>query len=300
MVVHKHIKGRYKDLYMFNEKGGVEELGTLPPGVYDVIDIGGMMYSALAYRPTKNPEKYITFTGGVIGEALDRARDFFTPETTEKYKDLGISHKTAIILYGPPGTGKTVTGRIIMDELVEKYKAIGLVFNTRAEFRLIRWAVNEISKLKQPVVIFIDECEHTFKVNELEWLTFLDGSDSVQNCITLGCTNYLDLISSRLQRPSRLEHLIEVVGLEYEVALQYLGTKLPKMPDDLKKAIAFIGTESGATIDEFKNGIKEFYIHGKSDKAEEFKTIIDKYKKARKSDNIQAYINKMGLGLDNE
>lgn len=280
VVVNKFVQGMLRGKYTVEERGSVEIIEKIPAGVYEVSNIGGMMVK-LCYSPVKELEKYISFSGGTVEKVLKKTEKFFSEETKRKHSELGIAHKTGFILHGIPGTGKTVTVNIIMKNLVEKYGALCLVMNSRDSVALIRMALNELETMGKPMVLFVDECESAFEKEENAWLTLLDGAGSLNNFITIGCTNFLEEISSRIRRPSRIEYFIEVECLEQEVAQQYLEGKLAKMPKDLKAAIAYEAVEAKVTMDEYKNAVKEFYINGTSSSIEEFKQTLTIYKRER-------------------
>lgn len=282
LIVEKITRGPSRGSFVIGEKRESIEMDNLEPGVYALNSMStGLMSSCPSYTPIEVSERYLPFSKDTAGSRiLEKAERFFRPETRTKYSELGIGYKTAFLMYGPTGTGKTVTARLIMDSMCKKYGAICLItapFNGSSQHNLAVSGVKAIKHMNKPIVLFVDECDKTLRIESTSWLTFLDGVDSIDNLMVLFCTNRLDSIDSRLLRPSRVEHLIEVSTLEIQVALQYLNDKLPKLDKELKAAMAYIATETdGVTMDSFKHAVKDFYINSNGSK-QAFEEILKSY-----------------------
>lgn len=270
--------GTHKGSFIFESDLGVLKLiEEFPGGVYSLQDIGGPNEIKTLYKPVIQAESYIDLTGGTVKKVLKRASKFFSKEVIQKYEELSMAHKTGFILYGPPGTGKTVTSYIIMKKLSVEYNAICIVLSKNTTPSVWRRAITELIGYKRPIVFFCDECEEILRIQEVHWLTFLDGHESITNFMFIGCTNYINEISSRIKRPSRIEHLIEVKSIEEEVAIEYVRSKVGKLPANTQAALVHYAIDSGATIDAFKNAIKEFYIYSNTSKPELFEDILKSY-----------------------
>lgn len=270
--------GNYQGSYVFEpDTSPIEKVDKLPGGIYKIEDIGGMFSTKIIYEPIKNMEKYIDFSGGTVAKVMNKAKLFFSQHIKDKYEELGIAHKTGILLYGKPGTGKTVTAKVIMNKLVKEYEAICLVINNRANPGLWKEALKELNNCNRPIVFFLDECEDSLSEYESAWLTFLDGHESISNFMFIGCTNYIDRISRRMKRPSRIEHLIEVDCIEEEVANQYVHEKVSKLTKEVKAAMVYFAMEKKATIDAFKNAVKEYYIYSDTSNPDAFGPILQEY-----------------------
>lgn len=280
LVVNQLQKGSARGYYTLEEPDTHVTVKDLPSDVYRVIIHTGLfMPTKLFYAPLVAKETYVEFTTGTVGRVLARAKNFFSQSVKEKYAHLGITHKTAFMLYGKPGTGKTVTAQIIMKEMCRLYNAYALVFDSDTPPQHVVKAVHEIAQFGKPIVVFIDECENTFNKYEDDWLTFLDGHLSASNIMLLCCTNYPKRLSPRMLRPSRIEHHIPVRLMEETVARQYLESKLPSLKKDVMHGVIHYTMEAEATIDVFKNSIKEFYLHTNCDSPEAFKEILEAYMK---------------------
>ena len=128
VVTQKIIEGPYKDALTFEDtRSPVKTLEDgFPAGIYQPHDIGAMFYTKIVYHPVLLKEKYVDLKGGTVGAVMQKLQKFFSDGIKSKYVELGIAHKTGLLLYGPPGTGKTVTSHIIMDAVAKKYGAICL------------------------------------------------------------------------------------------------------------------------------------------------------------------------------
>lgn len=234
----------------------------LPSGIYSIKDMGGMFQRIIAFDPVKSPDNLISFEEGTVKETIDKIREFFTDDVMAAYKEMKISHKLGCILHGPPGTGKTACAQLIMEKLVKDMDAICLVATGR-KLEFIKTVVSFLRKKgnSNPICIFVDECEYALVQEENKYLTFLDGADSFEKVIYLGCTNYLDEIPDRIKlRKSRIKHLIEVNRFPDNVYRQYIKTKLPSISADKVAEIAFKAGEANLTIDELKHVLIDWRI----------------------------------------
>jgi transitional endoplasmic reticulum ATPase len=133
-----------------------------------------------------------------------------------------------ILLYGPPGTGKTLLARAVANatdanfisvegpELLDKY--VGE--SERAVREVFRAA-----ERNAPAVVFFDEIDALTTVRGegddgggsrapervvSQFLTELDGVETLSDVTVIGATNRPDRIDPALLRPGRLERVIEV------------------------------------------------------------------------------------------
>ena len=150
-------------------------------------------------------------------------------------EDMDVQHIRGVILYGPPGTGKTLIARKLSNilnsvppkivngpELLDKYvgeseKHVRELFDdAKSDF--------DLYKNKSPLhVIIIDEIDSLCKkrggqgdgtgvgdkiVNQ--FLSLIDGVNSLNNILIIGMTNRLDLLDKALLRPGRFEVVLEI------------------------------------------------------------------------------------------
>ena len=238
----------------------------LIPGVYKVSDIGNMMTgSLLAFDKLKPNDTLINFKTGIVQEINDIVLNFCKEETISKYKKFEIAHKMGIILHGPAGTGKTSAAYLLMQQLVETKNAICLDFS-KSKLDFIKRTLEKIRNHQDNIIIcFIDEIDNSIDYEETKWLTFLDGNDSFNNCIVLGCTNNLQDIPDRIKkRPSRIKYLFEIKSFPLDVYKQYILNKIPDINNELLCKLAYLAEENGFTLDQLKHLIINYFIDNQS------------------------------------
>src|SRR5688572_16888745 len=124
----KQIKeGDYQNSLLFEPDNlPCKSIDEFPTGIYTIKDVGNMFQTIVLYTPFELKEKYVDLTDGTVGKVMKKLENFFSEPIKQKYEELGIAHKTGLVIYGPPGTGKTVTTFIIMNKIIAKYDAICL------------------------------------------------------------------------------------------------------------------------------------------------------------------------------
>lgn len=114
-----------------------------------------------------------------------------------------FANKNNILIYGAPGNGKTQS----VIDLANSMKDLMIinVINVDA-LRYLKYLPKETKK-----ILIFEEFTETLARNEKRTvLNFLDGIDSVSNCISVMSTNYpKELESNIIDRPSRVRHFVE-------------------------------------------------------------------------------------------
>ena len=201
---------------------------------------------------------------GGLGEQVAILRDaielpYLHPEVFAEHQ---LHPPKGILLYGPPGCGKTLIAKAVANalakrieertgkqtpayflnvkgpELLNKY-----VGETERKIREIFVKAREKANEDVPVVIFFDEMDSLFRMrgsgisSDMEatvvaqFLSEIDGVESLKNVIVIGASNRQDLIDPAVLRPGRLDLKVKVNRPDkqaaYEIFTKYLTTELP-------------------------------------------------------------------------
>ena len=196
------------------------------------------------------------------------------------FREHQLSPPKGILLYGPPGCGKTLIAKAVANslarsieertgcetpayflnvkgpELLNKY-----VGETEHKIREVFKRAREKANEDVPVVIFFDEMDSLFRMrgsgisSDMEatvvaqFLSEIDGVESLKNVIVIGASNRQDLIDPAVLRPGRLDLKVKVNRPDREAAAEifskYLTADLPfhasileKYGDDREKIVA--------------------------------------------------------------
>ena len=143
------------------------------------------------------------------------------------FESRNLKYKTGLLLHGKPGTGKTTLAKIIASE----YNFTFININVSDFDKLNISEITEcINNEYNSCLIFIDEIDVLFKSRDNEiseeatkriskLLSFIDGSNSPNNCIFVATTNYFDRLDSALLRKGRFDLIIELGNLDYKTAI---------------------------------------------------------------------------------
>jgi len=180
---------------------------------------------------------------GGLGDQIEILRD--SVELPYIYPDVFAEHKLSppkgILLYGPPGCGKTLIAKAVANSLAKSIeKRTGkettpYFLNVKGPELLNKYVGETEHKLREvfknarekasedvPVVIFFDEMDSLFRMrgsgisSDMEatvvaqFLSEIDGVESLNNVIVIGASNRQDLIDPAVLRPGRLDLKIKV------------------------------------------------------------------------------------------
>jgi proteasome-associated ATPase len=201
---------------------------------------------------------------GGLDEQVEILRDAI--ELPYNYPDVFREHQLSppkgILLYGPPGCGKTLIAKAVANslarsieertgqetpayflnvkgpELLNKY-----VGETEHKIREVFKRAREKANEDVPVVIFFDEMDSLFRMrgsgisSDMEatvvaqFLSEIDGVESLKNVIVIGASNRQDLIDPAVLRPGRLDLKVKVNRPDRDAAIEiftkYLTNDLP-------------------------------------------------------------------------
>ncbi len=201
---------------------------------------------------------------GGLGDQIGILRD--SVELPYIYPDVFAEHKLSapkgILLYGPPGCGKTLIAKAVANSLAKSIeKRTGkettpYFLNVKGPELLNKYVGETEHKLREvfkkardkasenvPVVIFFDEMDSLFRMrgsgisSDMEatvvaqFLSEIDGVESLNNVIVIGASNRQDLIDPAVLRPGRLDLKIKVnrpdANAAREIFTKYLTADLP-------------------------------------------------------------------------
>jgi proteasome-associated ATPase len=209
---------------------------------------------------------------GGLAEQIGMLRD--SVELPYIYPELFAEHQLSapkgILLYGPPGCGKTLIAKAVANSLARTIeqrtgKATSAYFlNVKGPELLNKYVGETEHKIREvfkkarekasedvPVVIFFDEMDSLFRMrgsgisSDMEatvvaqFLSEIDGVESLKNVIVIGASNRQDLIDPAVLRPGRLDLKIKVhrpdQNAAKEIFSKYLAPGLPFHPLALER-----------------------------------------------------------------
>jgi proteasome-associated ATPase len=201
---------------------------------------------------------------GGLGEQVAILRDaielpYLHPETFAEHK---LHPPKGILLYGPPGCGKTLIAKAVANALAKRIEertgkeTAAYFLNVKGPELLNKYVGETEHKIREvfkrarekasedvPVVIFFDEMDSLFRMrgsgisSDMEatvvaqFLSEIDGVESLKNVIVIGASNRQDLIDPAVLRPGRLDLKVKVNRPDkpaaFEIFTKYLTADLP-------------------------------------------------------------------------
>ncbi|KAI4249908.1 MAG: hypothetical protein LQ352_005492 [Teloschistes flavicans] len=210
-------------------------------------------------------------------------------KSPEKYKRVGITAPTGVLLWGPPGCGKTLLAKAVANESRANFISIKGPELLNKYIGESERAVRQVflrARSSIPCVIFFDELDALVPkrddalsessarvVNTL--LTELDGLSNRQGIYVVAATNRPDIIDPAMLRPGRLETLLFVDLPGKEERVEILRTLSRHLSIDYTDAIADIARNcegfSGADLESLLRRAGYFAIKRNDDiKMEDF------------------------------
>jgi len=201
---------------------------------------------------------------GGLQEQIEILRD--SVELPYTHPDVFAEHQLSppkgILLYGPPGCGKTLIAKAVANSLARSIKArtgretTAYFLNVKGPELLNKYVGETEHKIREvfkkarekaseevPVVIFFDEMDSLFRMrgsgvsSDMEatvvaqFLSEIDGVESLKNVIVIGASNRQDLIDPAVLRPGRLDLKVKVHRPDADAARDIFGKYLlPDLP----------------------------------------------------------------------
>jgi proteasome-associated ATPase len=201
---------------------------------------------------------------GGLGDQIEALRDsvelpYMYPDVFAEYQ---LKPPKGILLYGPPGCGKTLIAKAVANSLAKEIEVrtgketTAYFLNVKGPELLNKYVGETESKLREvfkkarekasqdvPVVVFFDEMDSLFRMrgsgisSDMEatvvaqFLSEIDGVESLENVIVIGASNRQDLIDPAVLRPGRLDLKIKVNRPDEQAAKEIFGKYLtPDLP----------------------------------------------------------------------
>ncbi|MCP5039979.1 MAG: proteasome ATPase, partial [bacterium] len=237
---------------------------------------------------------------GGLGDQIEVLRDsvelpYLHPEIFQKFE---LKPPKGILLYGPPGCGKTMIAKAVANSLARKIEertgesTTAYFLNVKGPELLNKYVGETESKLREvfkkardkaagancPVVIFFDEMDSLFRMrgsgvsSDMEatvvaqFLSEIDGVESLENVIVIGASNRQDLIDPAVLRPGRLDLKVKVNRPDEEAAREIFAKYLTdRLPIDAG-ALETYGSGAEACRNLIADLIKKMYSTGDDNK----------------------------------
>lgn len=211
----------------------VKTVSKLDVGIYKIAYINTPQGGKLEIKIDTDIETIKTHDFPDKKKIDDLFKSFFNKRVYKKIRDLGFYHKVGVLLYGRQGTGKSTIFKNYCQSAIDKHNAIVMYidFNngTVAQCDFVR-KVRAIQK--NPIIIVIEEMDGPLGTHtsvESAFKRYFDGNESIDNCIILATTNYIDKIPDAIKkRPSRFKYCLEIKGITtesevYDILLPMIG-----------------------------------------------------------------------------
>jgi proteasome-associated ATPase len=237
---------------------------------------------------------------GGLGDQIEILRD--SVELPYMHPDVFSEHELrppkGILLYGPPGCGKTLIAKAVANSLARRIEertgktTTAYFLNVKGPELLNKYVGETESKLREvfkkarekasqdiPVVVFFDEMDSLFRMrgsgisSDMEatvvaqFLSEIDGVESLENVIVIGASNRQDLIDPAVLRPGRLDLKVKVSRPDRdsarEIIKKYLTPNLPLHETALAK---FDGDREAACLAMIDEVIENMYSTGDENK----------------------------------
>ncbi len=167
-------------------------------------------------------------------------------QNPESFTRLGVEPPRGVLLYGPPGCGKTLLARAVATESEANFISI------KGPEVLSKWvgesekAIREVFRRARhaaPAIIFFDEIDaiapargtgagdsHVTERVISQFLTEIDGIQSLKDIVVLAATNRPDLLDPAMLRPGRFDRHILVPAPDEKARKQIFKIYTGDMP----------------------------------------------------------------------
>jgi predicted AAA+ superfamily ATPase len=235
----------------YEEKEVISTSRLLQPGLYELKYMYSPHYRVFIEKlEIRNTNQKIKLTN--INYIEDIFKNFIDDEKVNKLRSINIENRFGILLYGEAGTGKSS----IIYDLISRTDTISFTISNKKEEEIKEcWdVICRIRKSQDTKIIVIFDEFDEYMHSEGIIKQIMDGQYSIDNCLFLMSTNYIDNIPATIKdRPSRCKYKIKIEGVYDLDFIKSIIEKLELSDSEIEK---YANELKGKTIDE----IKEFCI----------------------------------------
>lgn len=237
------------------------EAEDVPPDVIERLEVTsddleraftGLSPSAMREVAIEVPDVTWADVGGLESARKELAESIEWPlKYASLYEHMGAEVPRGVLLHGPPGTGKTLLAKALAREAGVNFISI------KGPELLSKWVgesekgVREVfrkARQNAPCIVFFDEIDALMPrrgghfdsgVSERvvgQFLTELDGLESLRGVLVLGATNRADLLDEAMLRPGRFDRMVKLDVPDEKTRRAILDVHVKKLPvaDDVR------------------------------------------------------------------
>jgi len=260
----KHVIYDNKESKLLQIPIGAELRNGLSSGFYQLKKIPTMMGTKvqLIDHEPRIPTSSILVAQEIVD--FNYLDELFSNLSKKLHENLNLNRKVGYLLHGKQGSGKTTTMYAMAKKLVDSYDCCVFTVEEKEDFHFLIDMILEFREVKDfKAVIILDECENELNNYESYFKSLLDGTDSLNDCVFLMSTNYIDNIPNTIKnRPSRFKYVLNIDGIEEESVIYEI---MKHMNDSLDENVrlgdesirSYVNDLKGSTLDEIKTKFME-------------------------------------------
>ena len=209
---------------------------------------------------------------GGLEKEIEQVRDavelpFLHPQLFAEHR---LSPPKGVLLYGPPGCGKTLIAEAVANSIAKKLGHLSgkevrsfflhvkgpellnkYVGESERQVREVFKKAKERAADGNPVIVFFDEMDALFRTRGTgissdvestivpQFLSEIDGMESLRNVIVIGASNRQDLIDPAVLRAGRLDVKIKIsrpdATAARDIFSKYVVPDLPFAPEEVER-----------------------------------------------------------------
>jgi SpoVK/Ycf46/Vps4 family AAA+-type ATPase len=202
---------------LLNDAEVFETSKELFPGIYEIeTDTYGAFKNFVSLEI---PKAFPLMPSDELQNLEDYINNFLSDDYENLCKEARILKKSGILLYGKQGIGKSNYINYIINKCLEEKQACIFSCTGLRDVQQVNDKLKELRNIQNTLfVVLLEEMDEILNSNanpEGTLKNFMDGINSVDNCLFLATTNYIDKIPKSLtERPSRFKKVLEIKPTE--------------------------------------------------------------------------------------